>query len=151
MSYEPLWLFASAELAKQIASAGSLAPLKSKRIAVGADGSGTQRVALELLRLHGATRDNSDLRSVGGSAAVADLSNARIDAAILISTAQSPVVQAMLASEAAQLVSIPQADGLARQLPYLSYHALPRRSRCSHQETSHRYHPAVHHGQYGGT
>jgi TRAP transporter TAXI family solute receptor len=120
IGYEPLWIFAQdPALAKQLA--GSLQGLKGKRIAVGAEGSGTRRVALDLLKAYGLNAQNATLEPNSGMAATQALIDKKLDAIILISSPQAAAVKKLLdPGNAATLINLAQAEGIARQLPYLS-------------------------------
>jgi TRAP transporter TAXI family solute receptor len=120
IGYEPLWVFAQdPALAKQLA--GSLQGLKGKRIAVGAEGSGTRKVALDLLKAYGITAQNATLEPNSGMAATQALLDKKLDAIILISSPQAAAVKKLLdPGNAATLINLAQAEGIARQLPYLS-------------------------------
>jgi TRAP transporter TAXI family solute receptor len=120
IGYEPLWVFAQdPALAKQLA--GSLQGLSGKRIAVGAEGSGTRKVALDLLKAYGITAQNATLEPNSGMAATQALIDKKLDAIILISSPQAAAVKKLLdPGNAATLINLTQAEGIARQLPYLS-------------------------------
>jgi TRAP transporter TAXI family solute receptor len=120
VGYEPIWVFAqNPAMAKQLA--GSLGGLVGKRIAVGAEGSGTRKVALELLKAYGVNAQNATLEPVSGMAATQALLDKKLDAIILIASPQAQAVQKLLdPSNAASLIQLTQAEGIARRLPYLS-------------------------------
>jgi TRAP transporter TAXI family solute receptor len=120
IGYEPLWVFAQdPTLAKQLA--GSLQGLKGKRIAVGAEGSGTRKVALDLLKAYGITAQNATLEPTSGIAATQALLNKQLDTIILISSPQAPAMQKLLdPGNAATLINLTLAEGITRRLPYLS-------------------------------
>lgn len=98
--------------------------LKYKRVAIGAEGSGTRKVALELLQAYGITPAQARLSSNGGIAAANALLAKTIDALIIIGAPQTPAVQMLLKRPETQLVTIEHAEGLTRRLPYLSLVAL---------------------------
>jgi TRAP transporter TAXI family solute receptor len=120
IGYEPLWVFArDPALAKQLA--GSLRGLSGKRIAVGAEGSGTRKVALDLLKAYGVTAQNATLEPNSGMAATQALLDKKLDAIILISSPQAAAVQKLIdPGNAATLINLSQAEGITRRLPYLS-------------------------------
>jgi TRAP transporter TAXI family solute receptor len=120
IGYEPIWIFAqNPAMTKQFA--GSLGGLVGKRIAVGAEGSGTRKVALELLKAYGVSAQNATLEPVSGMAATQALLDKKLDAIILIASPQAQAVQKLLdPSNAASLIQLTQAEGIARRLPYLS-------------------------------
>ncbi len=120
IGYEPLWVFAqNPDVAKKLA--GSLQGLKGMRIAVGGEGSGTRKVALDLLNAYGINAQNATLEPNSGMAAVQALLDKKLDAIILISSPQSSAVKKLIdPGNAATLLNLSQAEGIARQLPYLS-------------------------------
>ncbi|TAG24603.1 MAG: TAXI family TRAP transporter solute-binding subunit [Burkholderiales bacterium] len=120
IGYEPIWVFAqNPAMTKQLA--GSLGGLVGKRIAVDAEGSGTRKVALELLKAYGVSAQNATLEPVSGMAATQALLDKKLDAIILIASPQAQAVQKLLdPSNAASLIQLTQAEGIARRLPYLS-------------------------------
>jgi TRAP-type uncharacterized transport system substrate-binding protein len=119
VGYEPLWLFtAGGTIAKQVNK--NLAALQGKRVAVGAEGSGTRKVALDLLQSYGVDATNSTLRSSGGMVAANELLSKQLDAVIMIGAPQTPAVQLLLSSPDVQLASLDHAEGIARRLPYFS-------------------------------
>ncbi|MES2508753.1 MAG: TAXI family TRAP transporter solute-binding subunit [Pseudomonadota bacterium] len=119
IGYEPIWMFASPALVKTLA--GGLAPLAGKKIAIGAEGSGTRKVALDLLQSYGVTPANTTLTTDGGVAGANALLARSVDLLFIIGAPQSPAVQQLLAKQdEAHLVSIAHAEGLTRRFPYLS-------------------------------
>lgn len=119
VGYEPVWMFtASSELA--LAMRKGMGALRGKKVAAGAPGSGTRKVALELLEGYGVTASNSTLSTASGVSAANELLAKTLDAVILIGAPQSPAVQLLLERSDVQLVSIDNAEGLTRRLPYLS-------------------------------
>ncbi len=120
IGYEPVWIFAQTpDVAKKLA--GSLQGLAGKRIAVGAEGSGTRKVALELLQAYGVSAQNATLEPNSGMAATQALLDKKLDAIILIASPQAPAVQKLIdPGNAATLISLSQAEGIARRLPFLS-------------------------------
>jgi TRAP-type uncharacterized transport system substrate-binding protein len=119
VGYEPVWMFTmSSDLAQSLRK--GLGALRGKKVAAGADGSGTRKVALELLESYGVTPGNSTLGTGAGVTAANELLAKSSDAVILIGAPQSPAVQLLLERSDVQLVSIDNAEGLTRRLPYLS-------------------------------
>lgn len=119
VGYEPVWMFASPVLARALSK--GLGPLAGKKVAIGVEGSGTRKVALELLQAYGVTPANATLVADGGVAAANALLAGKLDAFIIIGAPQTPAVQLLLGKQdAAHLVSIEHAEGLTRRLPYLS-------------------------------
>jgi TRAP-type uncharacterized transport system substrate-binding protein len=119
VGYEPVWIFSAAGQPAQALNKG-LASFTGKKVAIGAEGSGTRKVALELLQNYGVSASNTSLMPTGGLTAAKALQNKEIDGLILIGAPQTPAVQLLLADASVQLASIEHAEGLTRRLPYLS-------------------------------
>ena len=119
IGYEPVWMFAASKDQAATLSTG-LQSLKNKKVAVGAEGSGTRRVALELLQSYGITPSNATLTAQSGNAAAAALLAKELDMVIIIGAPQTPAVQSLLKQAQAHLVALDHADGITRRLPYLS-------------------------------
>ncbi len=119
VGYEPIWLFVnSAESAKNLSK--GLQTLQGKKIAIGAEGSGTRKVSLELLASYGVNPKNATLTAEGGINAANALLAKTTDAIIIIGAPQAPAVQMLLAKPEVHLVEIEHAEGIARRLPYMS-------------------------------
>lgn len=73
---EPVWIFHRLE-----ASVDQLSALKGMRIAIGPEGSGTRKLAADLLRATGLDETNSQLLALGSDAAAQALDSGEADAA----------------------------------------------------------------------
>jgi len=119
--YEPLWVFY-----RNPEPIDQLVHLRGKRIAIGAEGSGTRKLALELLEANGATGAPTRLLPLGGLEAVGALKAGRADAIFLVGPANSGAVWASFYGEGFRLMSFSLADAYVRRWPYLSKLTLPR-------------------------
>jgi len=119
--YEPLWVFY-----RNPEPIDQLVHLRGKRIAIGAEGSGTRKLALELLEANGATGAPTRLLPLGGLEAVGALKAGRADAIFLVGPANSGAVWASFYAEGFRLMSFSQADAFVRRWPFLSKLTLPR-------------------------
>ncbi len=117
IGFEPLWIFVPAAQAKSLSQ--GLKALQGKRVALGAEGSGTRKVALDLLTTYGLSERNTTLDASSGMAGAQALIDNQLDALILIASPQSAAVQKLLEQSDVSLLSLSQAEGLARRLPYL--------------------------------
>lgn len=119
--YEPLWIFYrdSHELTK-------LTQLLGKRIAAGAEGSGTRALALNVMEAGGALRADTPLLPLASMAAADALIAGRLDAAMFVMAPDSPIVQKLLRAPGVRLMNLSHADALARRFPYLFALDLPR-------------------------
>lgn len=119
VGYEPIWMFASPALATSLAR--GLGPLAGKITAIGANGSGTRKVALELLQAYGVSAANATLSPDGLLVAANALLTKNIDALIIVGAPQTPAVELLLSRpDDVRLVSIEHAEGLTRRFPYMS-------------------------------
>lgn len=119
--YEPLWIFSNQpEQLRRISDLGGL------RVAIGAQGSGTRRVALQLFEDNGKTdKSKITLDPLGGSAAADALLAGEIDAALAISSADAVMVKSLLGTDNIKLMSFDRAPAYERRYPYLSHLTLP--------------------------
>ena len=124
VGYEPVWIFTRAPLLAKSLTKG-LGGLAGKKVAIGAVGSGTRKVALEMLGSYGVTTANALLEATGGLGAANALLAGQLDAVFIISAPSALAVQLLLKRADVQLVSIEHAEGLSRRLRYLSIIKLP--------------------------
>lgn len=119
--YEPLWVFyrGSADIDR-------LTQLKGKRLAIGGEGSGTRKLALELLHANGIDEKSAQLSPLGGLAAVDALSKGTLDAVFAVGPAQSAAVWSLLYTPGVKVMDFAQADAYTRRFAYLSKVVLPR-------------------------
>ena len=118
--YEPVWLFYHGKEKIE-----RIAQLRGKRIAIGADGSGTRRLALQLLHANGIHTEHAEILPLQGDHAVEELRQHRIDAAVMVAAAEAPTVQALLHAEGVRVASLSQAAAYAKRFPFLSKVVLP--------------------------
>ncbi|MFC1828145.1 TAXI family TRAP transporter solute-binding subunit, partial [Thermodesulfobacteriota bacterium] len=85
-SLEPMWIFHHAGLELR-----RLTDLKGLRISVGAEGSGTKVLAMQLFEHNGITPENTRILSFGGQAAADMLLNGEIDVAIFVRRISVPL------------------------------------------------------------
>lgn len=114
MFYEPLWVFH--RLKDDI---DRLAPLQGKRIGVGAAGSGTRSLALQLLEAAQINPNNSTLVETPSAAAAEALLAGELDAAFFVAAPDADMVQKLLRSDGVRLISLSHAEGYAKRFPWL--------------------------------
>ncbi len=119
--YEPLWLFRR----RDVDGAG-LDALRGRKIAVGPDRSGTQALAVELLRRHGIDHDVSALLPLAAREAGDRLLAGDIDAAFMVASWDAADVERLLASKDIELSGYPQADAYVALYPFLNKVVVPR-------------------------
>ncbi|MFK5925592.1 MAG: TAXI family TRAP transporter solute-binding subunit [Desulfuromusa sp.] len=112
--FEPLWIFHSDQIDPK-----QLGDLQGLRIAVGAEGSGTKELSLELLRLNEVVSQNSTLLSFSSQNAADKLMNGDIDVACFVANPSSKTIMALLRSDGVQLMGIDRAEAYTMQYKYL--------------------------------
>lgn len=101
---EPVWIFhRGPEIRRLDALAG-------KRIAVGATGSGTARLAADLLEASGVGPGRAELLAPGGAEAADALLAGRVDAVFYVASFDAPAVQKLLRAEGVRLVNLELAE-----------------------------------------
>ena len=118
--YEPLWVFyrGADELTR-------INQLQHKRLAIGEPGSGTRSVTQTLLQENGLDNGQVTGLPVGGEAAVSALLEGKADAAFLVASVESPLVQQLLRTPGIRLMSFERAEAYTRQHHFLSRITLP--------------------------
>lgn len=118
---EPMWLFVAEEF-----ELDSVADLAGKRIAVGAEGSGTRTVVTAVLGAFSINAQTAAFSDLTGDELAAAFAANDIDAAFLIGAPESRTVRTLLEQSGAQLHSFERADALVRRYPFLSEVHLPQ-------------------------
>jgi TRAP-type uncharacterized transport system substrate-binding protein len=116
---EPLWVFARSEV-----QAGRLADLRGRRIAVGAPGSGTRVLAMQLLEASG-VETGPGMLDLGGRDAVQALLDRAVDVACFVTAKPLPLLDPLLRAPGVRLLSFPRADAFTRRYPFLTKVVLP--------------------------
>lgn len=112
---EPVWVFTSKQ--KNIKR---LTDLNGKRIAVGAAGSGTYLLALQLLSATGLTASNTTLVRADSAEAIALLSQGGVDAAFFVASPEAPIIHSLLEQPALELLSFDRAPAYSHLFPFLA-------------------------------
>ena len=120
--YEPLWLFHRGRGLDKVAQ------LKGKRIAIGPEGSGTRRLARQLMAANGISSARATLLDIGLSGAAQAFKEGKIDAAVVVAGPESPAIQELLRMPGIRLMSIGRAAAHTRLFPFLSSVTLPQGS-----------------------
>lgn len=128
--YEPLWVFYRSDVARKIdrktGTLTSLAQLRGLRVNVDAPGSGVPEIMDKLLRANHMEAQALQLSSLEPAPATEALQAGLLDAMVLASAPQSPLVQQLLRAPGIQLMAFDQSDAYARHFAFLSPVALPR-------------------------
>ena len=118
---EPLWLFARADV--ELTGAGDLA---GRRIAIGAEGSGTRAVVLNLLGAHGIGAQQAEFVGVSSGELVTAFANNAIDAAFLIGSPEVGAVAELIKQPGVTLHGLNRTAAYVRRFSYLSAVRLPQ-------------------------
>jgi TRAP-type uncharacterized transport system substrate-binding protein len=119
--YEPLWWFRRSEI-RDVGVAGLL----GRKISIGAEGSGTRALALELIKRIGIEGQLSEVLALSRQVSAEKLLAGEIDVAFMIAAWDSPVVQQLLADERIGIASYPRADAYVALYPFLNKVLVPR-------------------------
>jgi len=119
--FEPIWVFHRREL-----DLTRLNNLQGKRIAVGADGSGTKPLAMQLLQDNGLNATNAELVSLNSQDSANQLLQGKVDALFLVASPHSPTVARLLTSDRVALMNFKRASAYISLHKYLSRVTLPQ-------------------------
>ena len=112
---EPVWIFTRKQKPVK-----RFSELKGKRVAVGAAGSGTYLLAMQLLSAAGITESNATLIRGDAAQAVTSLSQGEIDAAFFVASPEAPVIQSLFQKPTIELLDFDRAPAYARLFPFLT-------------------------------
>jgi TRAP-type uncharacterized transport system substrate-binding protein len=118
--YQPLWVFYRGT------RVSDLDGLRGRKIAVGDFDSGTRSLALQLLALNATVLPPTELLPLGSKEAEQALVERRIDAFMVVSPADSNLVQRLAAAPGINLLSFDRAEAYTRLFPYLTKLTLPK-------------------------
>ncbi|MBL4575927.1 MAG: hypothetical protein JKY51_07495, partial [Opitutaceae bacterium] len=114
--YEPVWVFYRGHR-----EVGFLQDLKTRKIAIGSVGSGTNAVSRLLLEKNGMLDELSDsLREIGGSEAADAVRNGDVDVAVFVMPAQNQLIKDLALDPDLQLMSFRRARAYKGNIPFLS-------------------------------
>lgn len=120
--FEPLWIFLRDGLA-----ATRLADLRGARISVGATGSGTRPIALELLRRNGIDADDATLLDLQGDEAADRLLRGDLDAMLMVAAPTAELLVRLMAADggAIHLLDLTRAPAYERLYRFLRAVTVP--------------------------
>ena len=127
--FEPVWVFYRAESAKRFnpeANLTQLSELRGWRVDIGTRGSGVPNVMAKLLNASGVEADSLQGSRQELTPAVMALIANELDAIVIASAPESPMVQMLLHAPGIKLLEFPQAEAYSRKLSFLSPVRLPR-------------------------
>jgi TRAP-type uncharacterized transport system substrate-binding protein len=119
VAYEPLWLFYRGE-----AGAGMQA-LRGRRVSIGPEGSGARALALEIIKKTRFDTIVGEFLGLTLEDAAGKLIAGDIDAAFIVASWDSPVVQRLVNADGIQLASFARADAYLALFPFLNKLVLP--------------------------
>ena len=126
--FEPIWLFYRAEAAKKLPAEKleRLDQLRGWRVNTGGRGAGTTNLFAKLLNANAVEPKELTLSRHDPTQAAIALFNNEIDAVLLVSAPESPILQMLLRTPGINLFEFTQAEAYARRFGYLSAVSLPR-------------------------
>ncbi|MGH8820532.1 MAG: TAXI family TRAP transporter solute-binding subunit, partial [Rhodoferax sp.] len=128
--YEPLWVFYRTDVARRVdrrnGVLNSLTHLKGLRVNVDKPGSGVPAIMERLFSANHLGAQSIRLSYLEPAPATQALLAGTLDAIVLASAPQSPLVQKLLRAPGIQLMDFPQSDAYSRRFAFLSAVTLPR-------------------------
>lgn len=121
VALEPLFIFARREL-----RIGNIRELRGKKIAVGPVGSGTRALGEPILRLYGIDEANSGFVPIHVLDAANALEEGRVDAALFLLPAETPLIREIGRDPDFALVSLGEAAAIAKNITFLENVAIPK-------------------------
>jgi TRAP-type uncharacterized transport system substrate-binding protein len=102
---------------------------RDKKIAIGADGTITNRLFTRLMELNNpGTGNKENFLKISHADAAEQLRNGKIDAIFIVNSFESDAVQSLLADPTIKVMDFPLADAYARKLPFLEKVTIPKAS-----------------------
>jgi TRAP transporter TAXI family solute receptor len=118
--YEPLWVFHRLPEGLR-----QLSDLRGRKVAVGAQGSGTKALAVQMLAFNGLSESDTRMIPKGGQEAADLLQAGDVDAAILVMSHHVPVIRRLLGSKGISLMSMDRAEAYVANFHHLSKLIMP--------------------------
>jgi TRAP-type uncharacterized transport system substrate-binding protein len=119
VGYEPLWLFYRSEIG------ANLQALAGRRLSIGPQGSGSRALALEILKKTKINAIVGEVSEFSPEVAAEKLIAGDIDAAFIVTSWDSPVVQTLLNAKGVEPASFARADAFVALYPFLNKLTLP--------------------------
>ena len=121
IGYSPIWVFYRGQ-----ETFNYLSELKGKRIAIGPEGSGVRKFAIDLLKLNNSAAPPTVLLDLSSDAANKALLEGTVDAVMIIGAEDNALVKELLYAPKVKLMSFRQAEAYTRLIPALSHVVLPQ-------------------------
>jgi len=126
--FEPIWIFYRESSEKKLPgkSLTRLEQLKGWRVNAGGRGAGSTNLLRKLLDANGLDRDDVKLERRDPTGAAIALFAGELDAVMLVSAPESPILQMFLRSPGIRLFEFTQAEAYTRRFGYLNSVVVPR-------------------------
>ncbi|HVN96488.1 MAG TPA: TAXI family TRAP transporter solute-binding subunit [Syntrophorhabdaceae bacterium] len=121
LTYTPLWVFYRGSEVLD-----DLSQLSGKRIAIGPEGSGVRKFALDLLKAANASGPKTVLYEFPYSSNVKAIREGKVDAVMAFGAADNQYVVSLLNTRGVKLMNFVQAETYTRLFPDLAHVILPR-------------------------
>ena len=118
-SYEPLWIFIRSDIGNNIQA------LRGRRVSIGPEGSGGRALALDLAKRTKVDTIVAEFLDLPPVAAAEKLIAGEIDAAFIVTSWDSPVVQRLISAKGIDVGNFQRADALVAFYPFLNKLVLP--------------------------
>lgn len=122
--YEPVWLFYRKD-ATGIEGFANLGVLKGRRVSIGEAGSGTEKLARDILNLNEIDESNSNLVNMTAGETAAALKSGELDFGFFVSSFNSDTIQNLLADPDLALANVRRSEAYVSHIPYLTPVVMP--------------------------
>jgi len=119
--YEPVWLFIRGDLPRASADM-----LKGRRVSIGPEGSGTRKLASELITAVGLDLTGAEVLDLTALKSGEALLRGEIDMVVMVAPWEYPVVRQLLASARVNAIPFKRADAHIALRPYLNKLVVPQ-------------------------
>ena len=123
---EPVWVFYRLPPQRRATAPSTLASLAGKRVNVGEPGSGVPQLMQNLWALNGLEPSQLRLSGEPDNIAIGQMLDGNLDAVVVVSAPEPPLVQMLLITPGIGLLNLEQAQAYARRLPQVQTVDLPR-------------------------
>ncbi|MBS0339076.1 MAG: ABC transporter substrate-binding protein [Proteobacteria bacterium] len=114
VAYEALWVFYRSDLRIE-----TVTDIKGLRVAAGAEGSATRRMAARVLEINGISGSEQPLMELDGLAAADALRRGEVDVAMLLTTSEDDAVERLMRAPGVMLLGFRRADAYVKRIPGL--------------------------------
>jgi TRAP-type uncharacterized transport system substrate-binding protein len=119
VSYEPVWFFRRSGIGEGVQA------LRGRRLSIGPEGSGGRALALEIVKSFRIDSIIGELSGFAPQEAAEKLMAGDIDAALIVTAWESPIVQRLINANGIELASALRADAFIAHYPFLNKLVLP--------------------------